>query len=44
MSPFNAWVFAKGLETLGLRMRAHAESALKIAEWLEAQPQVSKVR
>lgn len=43
MSPFNAWIFAKGLETLGLRMRAHAEAALKIAEWLEAQPQVTKV-
>lgn len=43
MSPFNAWVFHKGLETLGLRMRAHCESALKLAKWLSAHPKVSKV-
>ncbi len=43
MSAFNAWVFLKGLETLHLRMRAHCESALTLAEWLEAQPQVLKV-
>jgi O-succinylhomoserine sulfhydrylase len=43
MSPFNAWVFAKGLETLKLRMRAHSESALQLARWLEAHPLVSRV-
>lgn len=43
MSPFNAWVFLKGLETLGLRMRAHSESALGLAQWLEAQSWVRKV-
>ena len=43
MSPFNAWVFLKGLETLSLRMRAHSESALKLAQWLEAQVWVEKV-
>jgi O-succinylhomoserine sulfhydrylase len=43
MSAFNAWVFLKGLETLSLRMHAHSESALRLAEWLEAQPQVERV-
>jgi O-succinylhomoserine sulfhydrylase len=43
MSPFNAWVFSKGLETLKLRMRAHCESALALAEWLQDQPQVRRV-
>ncbi|MCG8613767.1 MAG: O-succinylhomoserine sulfhydrylase [Pseudomonadales bacterium] len=43
MSPFNAWVFLKGLETLGIRMRAHSESALKVAQWLTEQPRVEKV-
>lgn len=43
MSPFNAWVFLKGLETLPLRMRAHCEHALQLARWLEAQPQVERV-
>jgi O-succinylhomoserine sulfhydrylase len=43
MSPFNAWVFLKGLETLELRMRAHSEAALTIARWLERQPGVRKV-
>ena len=43
MSPFNAWVFHKGLETLSLRMKAHCESALKLAQWLSAHPKVSKV-
>jgi O-succinylhomoserine sulfhydrylase len=43
MSPFNAWVFLKGLETLRLRMRAHCESALALAQWLEAQPGVACV-
>ncbi|WP_089604096.1 O-succinylhomoserine sulfhydrylase [Acinetobacter piscicola] len=43
MSPFNAWVFLKGLETLRLRMKAHSESAQKIAEWLVSHPNVEKV-
>ncbi|MCC6133902.1 MAG: O-succinylhomoserine sulfhydrylase [Candidatus Contendobacter sp.] len=43
MSPFNAWVFLKGLETLRLRMRAHSEAALHLAHWLEAQPAVARV-
>jgi O-succinylhomoserine sulfhydrylase len=43
MSPFNAWVFLKGLETLKLRMRAHCESAAALAIWLQQQPQVEKV-
>lgn len=43
MSPFNAWVFAKGLETLALRMRAHCDNALALAQWLQDQPQVQAV-
>lgn len=43
MSPFNAWVFLKGLETLRLRMRAHCDSSIQLARWLEQQPQVEKV-
>jgi O-succinylhomoserine sulfhydrylase len=43
MSPFNAWVFTKGLETLALRMRGHCDNALALAEWLRAQPQVRAV-
>lgn len=43
MSPFNAWVFLKGLETLSLRMRAHCASSLELAQWLEQQPSVSRV-
>ena len=43
MSPFNAWVFLKGLETLRLRMDAHSASALKIANWLQQQDAVEKV-
>lgn len=43
MSPFNAWVFLKGLETLRLRMQAHCSSAQTLAEWLESQPGVSRV-
>ena len=43
LSPFNAWVFLKGLETLALRMRAHSESALNLAQWLERQPGVKRV-
>ena len=43
MSPFNAWVFLKGLESLRIRMKAHSESALALAQWLEAQPAVEQV-
>jgi O-succinylhomoserine sulfhydrylase len=43
MSAFNAWVFLKGLETLHVRMEAHARNALHLATWLEAQPQVARV-
>ena len=43
MSPFSAWVFLKGLETLGVRVRAHCENALALAEWLDAHPKVEKV-
>jgi O-succinylhomoserine sulfhydrylase len=43
MSPFNAWVFLKGLETLTLRMKAHSDSALELARWLERQPEVGRV-
>ncbi|MGB1561256.1 MAG: O-succinylhomoserine sulfhydrylase [Sinimarinibacterium flocculans] len=43
MSPFNAWVFLKGLETLAVRMRAHCDNARAVAEWLEEQPSVARV-
>jgi O-succinylhomoserine sulfhydrylase len=43
MSAFNAWVFLKGLETLHVRMEAHAKRALELASWLEKQPQVARV-
>ncbi|MBL3599908.1 MAG: O-succinylhomoserine sulfhydrylase [gamma proteobacterium endosymbiont of Lamellibrachia anaximandri] len=43
MSPFNAWVFLKGLETLQLRMLAHSQSAQVLAEWLELHPQVARI-
>ncbi|WP_221066974.1 O-succinylhomoserine sulfhydrylase [Methylomagnum ishizawai] len=43
MSPFNAWVFLKGLETLALRMKAHSENALALATWLENQSWVERV-
>ncbi len=43
MSPFNAWIFLKGLETLRIRMLAHSSNALDLALWLEKQPQVTKV-
>jgi O-succinylhomoserine sulfhydrylase len=43
MSPFNAWVFLKGLETLSLRMQAHCASARILAEWLQDQPAVGRV-
>lgn len=44
MSPFTAWVLLKGLETLSLRVRAQCASALRIARWLEARPEVADVR
>lgn len=43
MSPFNAWVFLKGLETLSLRMKAHSANALALAQWLEQQSAVKRV-
>jgi len=43
MSPFNAWVFLKGLETLSLRMKAHCDNALQLAQWLETQPMIERV-
>lgn len=43
MSPFNAWVFQKGLETLSLRMKAHCENALQLAHWLSQHPAVEHV-
>lgn len=43
LSPFNAWVFLKGLETLSIRMKAHCENAQKLAEWLKTQPRVKRV-
>lgn len=43
MSPFNAWVFLKGLETLSLRMRAHSAAALELALWLRRQRAVEQV-
>ena len=43
LSPFNAWVILKGLETLSLRMHAHSKSALELAQWLERHPGVERV-
>ena len=43
LSPFNAWVVLKGLETLGIRMEAQSARALAMARWLEGQPQVARV-
>lgn len=43
MSPFNAWVFLSGLETLAVRMKAHCDSAMELALWLARFPGVSKV-
>ncbi|MGK0445273.1 MAG: O-succinylhomoserine sulfhydrylase [Bermanella sp.] len=43
MSPFNAWVMLKGLETLKLRMKAHSENAMALALWLKQQPSVLAV-
>jgi O-succinylhomoserine sulfhydrylase len=43
MSPFAAWIFLKGLETLSLRMQAHSSNAQRLAEWLATHPGVSRV-
>ena len=43
MSPFNAWLVARGLSLLPLRMQAHQSGAQAVAEWLQVQPQVTKV-
>ena len=43
ISPFNAWICLKGMETLGIRMEAQSRSALEIAKWLEAHPKVEQV-
>jgi O-succinylhomoserine sulfhydrylase len=44
MSPFNAWVLSKSLETLAVRVEKHCENALKVAEFLESQPNVKVVK
>jgi O-succinylhomoserine sulfhydrylase len=43
LSPFNAWIVLKGLETLGIRMQAHCAGGLALAQWLETQPSVKRV-
>ena len=43
LSPFNAWVVLKGMETLGVRMMAHSAAALAMAQWLQAQPAIGRV-
>ena len=43
LSAFNAWVVLKGMETLSIRMKAQSDSAMALATWLEAQPQVARV-
>lgn len=43
MSPFNAWVFLKGLETLRLRMKAHCDNAMQLAQWLNEHPAIEHV-
>ncbi|MEL7939809.1 O-succinylhomoserine sulfhydrylase [Pseudomonas delhiensis] len=43
LSPFNAWIFTKGLETLRVRMQAHCAAAQDVAEWLEQQPGIERV-
>jgi canavanine-gamma-lyase len=42
LSPFNAWLIARGAATLPLRMQAHEETALAVARWLEANPKVTR--
>ena len=43
LSPFNAWLIMRGVATLPLRMKAHAEGALQVARFLEARPEVTRV-
>ncbi|MFM8394679.1 MAG: trans-sulfuration enzyme family protein [Acidobacteriota bacterium] len=43
LSPFNAWVFSKSLETLAVRMDRHCENAHRLAQWLETRPEVERV-
>jgi len=43
LSPFNAWIVLKGLETLGIRMQAHCAGGFALAQWLETQPRVKRV-
>ena len=43
MSPFNAWLIARGMSTMPIRMRAHAEVATKVATWLEDHPKITRV-
>ena len=43
LSPFNAWVVLKGMETLGIRMEAQSQRALDLAKWLEGHPKVGRV-
>jgi cystathionine beta-lyase len=43
VSPDDAWLGSRGLRTMGVRLKQHEESALKIAEWLKGQPQVGRV-
>jgi len=43
LSPFNAWVVLKGMETLGIRMEAQSARALALAAWLETHPKVARV-
>lgn len=43
VSPDDAWLVSRGLRTMGVRLRQHEESALKVAEWLKAQPLVGRV-
>lgn len=44
LSPFNAWILSKSLETLAVRMDRHSENALKLAQWLEQHPEVEWVK
>lgn len=44
LAPFSAWLAARGLQTLPLRMERHSANALALAEWLQAEPQVARVR
>lgn len=43
LSPFNAWLIARGAATLPLRMRAHSQTALSVAQWLEDHPRITRV-